>query len=115
VAQASPLAFVDARSTSNRMGGLCSNTGFEANSPCVWSAIRLSNIFRSEVLLSFLQAIVPKAILSQAERSGYGANGCGLDMQKPQTRPGKYERSLTSATIGERSAAMPKTRSSVSF
>jgi hypothetical protein len=36
-----------------------------------------------------------EAILSQAERSSYGANGCGLDMQKPETRPVKYERGLT--------------------
>jgi hypothetical protein len=35
-----------------------------------------------------------EAILSQAERSSFGANGCGLDMRHPETRPVEYERSL---------------------
>lgn len=35
-----------------------------------------------------------ESILTQAERSSFGANGCGLDMQHADTHPVQYEQQL---------------------
>ena len=36
-----------------------------------------------------------ESILTQAEQSHFGPNGCGLDMQKADTHPVQYEKQLT--------------------